>query len=50
MSRYSKIRSNRAIEDCTSIDTWSMEPIGKNNRLCKVVKATMVPGLGTPWT
>ena len=43
MSRYSKIRSNRAIEDWTSTEVWSIEPIGKNRRLCSVVKATMVP-------
>ena len=45
MSRYSKIRSNRAIDDCTSLETWSIDPIGKNSRDCRVVNATIVaPG------
>ena len=42
-SRYSKIRSNSASELCTSIWTPSRLPIGKNSRVCSVVKATSVP-------
>ena len=45
MSMYSKIRSNRAIEDWTSTETWSICPIGKKSLLCRVVKATMAPAL-----
>ena len=44
MSRYSKIRSNSAIDDWTSVETCSIEPIGKNSRDWSVVKATIVPG------
>ena len=39
------MRSNRASDDCTSVDTCSMEPIGKNSRDCSVVKATRVPAV-----
>ena len=45
MSRYSKIRSNRAKEDCTSVETCNIDPIGKNSRDCSVVKPTMIPAL-----
>ncbi len=43
MSRYSKIRSKRANEDCTSVETWSIEPMGKNRRDWSVVKPTSMP-------
>ena len=43
MSRYSKIRSNSAIEDWISVETWSIEPIGKKSRDCSVVNETSVP-------
>ena len=39
------MRSNRAIDDCTSVLTWSIEPIGKNRRDWSVVKATIVPAV-----
>jgi hypothetical protein len=39
-SRYSKIRSKSASEVWTSRPTPSSEPIGKNNRVWSVVKAT----------
>src|SRR4029453_18468803 len=42
-SRYSKIRSNSASEDCTSVETCSIEPIGKNSRDWRVVKPTSIP-------
>ena len=42
-SRYSKIRSKRASELCTSTWTPSSEPIGKKSRDWSVVKATSVP-------
>ena len=44
-SRYSKIRSNSANDDWTSVETCSIDPIGKNSRDCNVVKPTMVPAL-----
>ena len=47
-SRYSKIRSNSANEDCTSVDTCNIDPIGKNSRDCSVVKATIAPALIGP--
>ena len=43
MSRYSKTRSNSAIEVCTSTPTPSSELTGQNSRVCSVVKATTVP-------
>ena len=43
MSRYSKIRSKSASEEWTSVETWSIEPIGKKRRDWSVVKATMSP-------
>ncbi len=43
MSRYSKIRSNRANEVCTSFETCSIDPIGKKIRDWRVVKATSDP-------
>jgi hypothetical protein len=45
MSRYSKIRSNRAMALWTSTETWSIWPTGKNSRLWSVVKATMLPAV-----
>ena len=42
---YSKIRSKRAMEDCTSVVIDSIWPMGKNSRACSVVKATMSPGV-----
>ncbi len=45
MSRYSKIRSNRANEDWISVETWSIDPIGKNRRDWSVVNATIVPAV-----
>ena len=39
------MRSNSAMDDCTSVDTCSMEPIGKNSRDCSVVNATIVPAV-----
>jgi hypothetical protein len=39
------MRSNSAVADCTSTVTCSICPTGKNSRLCRVVKATMVPGV-----
>ncbi len=48
-SRYSKIRSNNANDVCTSVVTWSIEPIGKNSRACSVVNATNVPELMMSW-
>jgi hypothetical protein len=43
MSRYSKIRSNSANDDCTSVETCSIDPMGKNSRDWSVVNATMSP-------
>ena len=37
------MRSNNANELCTSVETCSIEPIGKNRRDCSVVNATMSP-------
>ena len=37
------MRSNKAIDDCNSTDTCCSLPTGKYKRLCKVVKAMMVP-------
>ncbi len=45
MSRYSKIRSNRANEVCTSFEICSIEPIGKKIRDWSVVNATIVPAV-----
>ena len=42
-SRYSKIRSKSASDDCTSVETCSIEPIGKNSRDCRVVNPTSIP-------
>jgi hypothetical protein len=42
-SKYSKMRSNSASEDCTSSWTFSSPPIGKKRRVCSVVNATSVP-------
>ncbi len=39
------MRSNSAIEDWISVETWSIEPIGKNSRDCSVVNATIVPAV-----
>ncbi len=39
------MRSNRAIEEWTSVDTCSIDPIGKNRRDCSVVNATIVPAV-----
>ena len=44
ISRYSKIRSNRASEPWISTWTLSSWPSGKNSRLWSVVKATIVAG------
>ena len=41
-SRYSKIRSKSASDVCTSTPTDSIEPTGKNSRVCSVVNATSV--------
>ena len=43
MSRYSKIRSKSANDAWTSVETCSIEPIGKKSRDWSVVKATMSP-------
>ena len=37
------MRSNRASDECTSVETCSIDPIGKNSRDCRVVNATIVP-------
>ena len=42
-SRYSKIRSNSASEDSTSVCTPSSDWIGNSSRVCSVVNATTVP-------
>jgi hypothetical protein len=42
-SRYSKMRSKSASDDCTSSCTFSRLPMGKNRRVWSVVKATSVP-------
>ena len=42
------MRSKSASELCTSICTPSRLPIGKNSRVCRVVKATSVPIEMTP--
>ena len=39
------MRSNSAIDDWISVETWSIEPIGKNSRDCSVVNATIVPAV-----
>ena len=44
-SRYSKIRSNNAIDEWISVETCSIDPIGKNRRDWSVVKATIVPAV-----
>ena len=51
MSRYSKTRSNSANDDCTSVETCSIDPIGKNRRDCSVVNPTSMPDWITeePW-
>ena len=41
-SRYSKIRSKRASELCTSTETLNRLPIGAKSRVCSVVNATRV--------
>ncbi len=43
MSRYSKMRSNSAMDEWICTVTISIWPIGKKSRLCNVVKAAMVP-------
>ena len=48
MSRYSKIRSNSAKEVWTSLDTWSMEPMGKKILDCSVVNETIPPAVMAP--
>ena len=51
ISRYSKIRSNRASEPWISTWTLSSWPSGKNSRLWSVVNATIVAGrrgVGSP--
>ena len=40
-----KMRSNKAIDEWTSVETCSIEPIGKNRRDCSVVNATIVPAV-----
>ncbi len=43
------MRSNKASEECTSVETCSIDPIGKNSLDCSVVNATMSPALtGSP--
>ena len=42
-SRYSKTRSNSAVEVWTSTATLSSEEMGKKSRVWSVVKATTVP-------
>jgi hypothetical protein len=37
------MRSNSAREDCTSVETCSIEPIGKNSRDWRVVNPTSMP-------
>ncbi len=39
------MRSKRASEECTSVETCSIEPIGKKSLDCRVVNATIVPAL-----
>ena len=39
------MRSNKAIDEWTSVETCSIEPIGKNRRDCSVVNATIVPAV-----
>ena len=43
VARYSKTRSKSASEVWMSMPTLSSCPMGKNRRVCSVVKATSVP-------
>ena len=39
--------SKSASDDCTSVETCSIEPIGKNSRDCRVVNPTSIPAAVT---
>ena len=42
------MRSNNASDDCNSTEVRSSVLMGKYSRVCRVVKATMVPAVKPP--